>query len=57
VTVYDVTGKRVDTLVDGWRAAGTHDVTWNAAGVASGVYFCRLDALGQTETRRLIVLK
>lgn len=40
--VYDSIGRRVATLVDSHQEAGTHAVTWEGAGLASGVYFVRL---------------
>ena len=42
--IFAVDGQRVQTLVDGNLTAGRHAVTWNAAGLASGVYICRLSA-------------
>ncbi len=41
VEVYDTVGRRVATLVDGQRTAGSHRVTWDARGAASGVYVVR----------------
>jgi len=41
--VYDVMGREVATLVNDNRHAGLNEVVWNAANVASGVYFCRID--------------
>jgi len=60
--VYDCTGRRVRTLVDGPKEPGWHEVIWNGrndAGlqVASGVYFCRLEAGGSRALRKLVVLK
>ncbi len=40
--VYDVLGREVATLVNDIRPAGEHVVRWNAAGMPSGVYMCRL---------------
>ena len=40
--VYDVLGREVATLVKGQIDAGYHAATWNAASMASGVYFARL---------------
>ncbi len=49
ITVYDVSGRMIRSLVDGHLPAGMHEVTWNGrdrsgATVASGVYFYRLMA-------------
>ncbi len=57
MSVYDIKGRLVATLVDGVRPAGRHDVEWNATGYASGVYFYRLRAVGIDDTRRLVLLK
>ncbi|KPJ58307.1 MAG: hypothetical protein AMJ46_14400, partial [Latescibacteria bacterium DG_63] len=40
--VYDITGRLVATLVDEPQEAGEHTVTWDASGISSGVYFCKL---------------
>ena len=42
--VYDVLGREVVTLVDGIRNAGSHTAQWNASGLSSGMYICRLTA-------------
>jgi M6 family metalloprotease-like protein len=58
IDVYDVRGRRVRTLLNGYRDAGRHRVTWDgtdAAGerAAPGVYFVRLTANGAAETRKV----
>jgi len=60
--VYDVTGRLVSTLVDGPLAAGQHVVTWNGTGrggkrLASGIYFARLEAGGDSALRKMTLLK
>jgi hypothetical protein len=55
--VYDLLGREVATLVDGQLGAGWHEVTWDGAGVASGVYFYRLQAGHLVETRKLMLLR
>lgn len=57
ITVHDVEGRRVAVLVDGVVTANEHQVRWNAAGLHSGVYFCRLTAGDLRETRKLLLLK
>lgn len=54
--VFDAAGRRVASLVDGWRDAGPHRVRWHAASVAGGIYFGRLTAEGSTHTARLLRL-
>lgn len=55
--LHDVTGRRVATLVDDIRTAGTHRIRWQPLMQASGIYFIRLDAGGGHLTRKMIYLK
>jgi hypothetical protein len=62
LSVLDVTGRRVRSLLSGRRAAGPHSVTWdgtdaNRDEVAAGVYFVRLESAGASEVRRVIHAK
>lgn len=62
LVVYDVTGARVRTLVDGTVRAGRHDVMWDGRNdarqpVGSGVYFYRLATTGKSLTKKLVLLK
>lgn len=57
LTVFDMVGHTVATLAEGERPAGYHRVTFDAAGLASGVYFYRLLAGEFVDTRRLVVLR
>jgi hypothetical protein len=57
LTVYDVTGRLVATLVEGELPGGRHNATWEAQGVPSGVYFCRLTVGDFSETRKMVLLK
>jgi len=57
LAVYDVAGRRIATLVHAPQNAGVHSVTWNASGLARGVYFYRLTAGADALTRRLLLLR
>ena len=62
LTVYNLAGQRVTRLVDGPYAGGGHAVTWSGTddadrGVASGVYFYRLQSGSRVETRKLLLLR
>jgi aminopeptidase N len=57
LNVYDVLGREVGTLVNEVRQPGTYTVQFDARWLAGGVYFCRLQAGGLVETKKLIVLR
>ena len=62
LSIYNVEGQRVRTLEDGIREPGEYAVHWNGLdntghSVASGVYFCALEAGNAVETRKMTLLR
>ncbi len=57
LTLFDLTGRKVATLVDGEEDAGYHLVRLDGAKLATGVYFYRLVAGSYAGTKRLIILR
>jgi hypothetical protein len=55
--VYDLAGKLVSTLVDGLRAAGTHNATFDGSRLASGMYLAKLEAGEYSAVQKLVLLK
>jgi len=55
LTMFDVAGRTVATLVDGWHEAGVYKELFDASRLASGIYYARLDA-GEFHTIRKMVL-
>jgi hypothetical protein len=55
--VYDVLGREVATLVNEKLNPGTYTREWNARGMPSGVYFCRMTSGTLVQTRALILAK
>jgi len=60
--VFDALGRRIRTLANGPFASGLHTITWLGTDqdghlMASGVYFLKLEALGEDRTSRLLFLK
>ena len=62
VSVYDIQGQEVETLVNEITAPGMYNVNWNANDVASGVYFVHLTAAADgstpiTQIQKLMLIK
>ena len=62
VTIYNTLGEIVATLIDGMQDAGYQTVEWNAANVASGVYFYRLRATSNahdvfSQVRKMVLIR
>ncbi len=55
--VYDITGRVVDTLVEGEVPTGEHRLQWSAKGLASGVYICRMQAENYSEAIKMVYQK
>jgi hypothetical protein len=58
LVVYDLHGREVEILVDGFQPAGVHEVVWHGSGsVSSGVYYYRLTAGSSSQTRKLLYIR
>jgi photosystem II stability/assembly factor-like uncharacterized protein len=55
--IYNSLGKEVETLVNENMAAGNHEITFNASGLTSGIYFYRINANGFTDTKKMMLVK
>jgi hypothetical protein len=57
LSVYNILGQKVATLLDEKRPAGQHKVTFDASGLASGIYYYKLVAGDINLTRKMLLLK
>jgi len=57
LSVYDISGRLVAVLVDGWRDAGRHEVNFDASDLASGVYFYRLEAGQFSASGKMVLMR
>ena len=57
LSIYDISGRLVAKLIDGWRDAGSHEVTFDASNLASGVYIYHLEAGRFTSSGKMVLMK
>ncbi len=57
LSVYDIGGRRVSTLLNETLPAGEHSLVFSPDDLASGVYFYRLEAPGFEQVRRLVLVR
>ncbi|MDP2982378.1 MAG: DUF3160 domain-containing protein [Candidatus Latescibacter sp.] len=55
--VYDIMGRKLKTLAEGYHSPGTYSVRWNSINTASGLYFCRLKAGMHEETVKMLLIR
>ena len=57
IRVYDLSGRCVETLIDGLQTAGHHSVTWDGCEIASGVYIIKMRSAGFSSVRKVVLVK
>jgi len=57
IDIYDLPGRKVETIVNGYRQPGQYQVIWDASGRSSGVYFYRIQAGDMLETKKMVLLR
>jgi flagellar hook assembly protein FlgD len=57
ISVYDVNGKIVETLLNKEMLSGKHNVSWNPKSFSSGVYIYKLEAGEYAETKTMVFIK
>src|SRR4030095_14271749 len=55
--IYDISGREVLNITESQLNAGTYRYEWNASGLSSGVYFCRLSSENFTDVKKMLLLK
>jgi hypothetical protein len=57
IEIYDILGRKVETLIQENKQAGYHQVAWDAKNQPSGLYFCRIQAGEYAATEKMLLLK
>jgi len=55
LTIYDITGRNVKTLINGHQSSGNYSITLNSQTLAKGIYFCSLKTDARQITKKLII--
>jgi phosphatidylserine/phosphatidylglycerophosphate/cardiolipin synthase-like enzyme len=55
LSIFDIQGREIETLVNSWQENGSHEVEWNASRYPGGVYYYRLTADGFNLTQKMIL--
>ena len=57
VAVFDINGRVVKQLINGYLQKGNHEITFNNKGLTSGIYFIRIEGEGIQHTSKVVLLK
>ncbi len=57
IEIYDILGRKIETLISGIQPAGWHSVVWNAENQPSGIYFYSIKAGEYAESKNCLLLK
>lgn len=57
LAVFNLLGQEVASIFEGTQSAGTYEVTFDKAGLPTGIYFYRIQAPGFAETRKMVITK
>jgi PKD repeat protein len=57
ISVFDVTGRRLAVLVNSQQTQGAHQLSWDAQGVARGVYYMRIETPTGNLVRRIVLVR
>ena len=57
IEIYDILGRRINTIVDSYLHAGYYNIDWRPPDLASGIYYCRILSEGGQLTNKMMLLK
>lgn len=57
ISVYDILGRKITTLIDKFQNAGNYQVNWDASELSSGVYIYKINAGDFTQSRQMMLIK
>jgi hypothetical protein len=55
--VFDITGKKIETLINENQSPGNYEVKWSASKYSSGVYYYRIETRSYSDTKSMLLIK
>ena len=57
ITVFDILGNEIETLINEEKPTGNYEITWYAETLPSGIYFYQMKANNYVETKKMVLMK
>jgi hypothetical protein len=57
ISIYDITGRLVKTLINGYMKPGIYELSFNASELSTGIYYYRLNTGEFSDTKKMVLLK
>ena len=57
ISIYNINGRLITTLINEFQIAGYHNITWDASSYSSGIYFLNMFSEAITETKKMVLIK
>ncbi len=57
INIFNIQGKLIDELFNGFQPSGYHNITWKAIDIPSGIYFCRVSSGSVEKTIKMLLVK
>ena len=57
ITVYDIMGRKVETIYNGFKSNGAHSITWDASNKSSGIYYIQIKSNNTIKTEKVVLMK
>ena len=57
ISVFDIMGRQVELLDNGFKDSGYHSIVWDASHQASGVYYIQIVSNAEVQTQKVMLLK
>ena len=57
ISIFNISGKEVESLINEFQSRGYHSLDWNADNHASGVYFVKMITDEHINTKKLLLVK